>query len=211
MGQFDISSAGPHTRCPADHRARHNGRCVRIPVAVLAVVVASVIAVTTACADETAPSRSEANQTTAMAPRHASDEADIRQRIDKLAQAIRAMDLEGVMSIYAPDIVSFDVEPPLQHVGAEAKRKNCVGIFAMYTRPLGYEIHNLTITVGDDVAFAHSLNRISGTLKNGNRTGFWLRSTACFRKIDGNWLIAHDQVSVPFDPGTGRAFLHLEP
>ena len=53
----------------------------------------------------------------------AMDEAEIRQRIDKLEAAIRVMDLNSVMSIYAPDIVSFDLEPPLQHVGAEAKRK----------------------------------------------------------------------------------------
>ena len=59
-----------------------------------------------------------------VATQRATDEADIRQRIDKLAEAIRAMNLEGVMSIYAPDIVSFDIVPPLQHVGAEAKRKN---------------------------------------------------------------------------------------
>jgi uncharacterized protein (TIGR02246 family) len=146
-----------------------------------------------------------------MATQHAIDEADIRQRIDKLAEAIRAMDLEGVMSIYAPDIVSFDIVPPLQHVGAEAKRENWVDAFAMYQRPLGYEIHDLTITLGDDVAFGHSLNRISGTLKNGNRADFWLRVTTCFRKIDGNWLIAHDQVSVPLDLESGRALLNLEP
>jgi ketosteroid isomerase-like protein len=84
------------------------------------------------------------------------DEADIRQRIDKWAEAIRAMDLEGVMSIYARDIVSFDIEPPLQHVGAEAKKKNWAKTFAMYERPRGYEIRDLTITVGDDVAFGHS-------------------------------------------------------
>jgi uncharacterized protein (TIGR02246 family) len=146
-----------------------------------------------------------------MATRHAIDEADIRRRIDKLAEAIRAMDLEGVMSIYAPDIVSFDIEPPLQHVGVQAKRKNWVGAFAIFQRPLGYEIRDLTITVGDDVAFAHSLNRISGTLKNGNTTDHWLRSTTCFRKIDGNWLVAHDQVSVPIDLEAGRALLNLEP
>ena len=81
----------------------------------------------------------------------------------------------------------------------------------MYQRPLGYEIHDLTITVGDDVAFAHSLNRISGTLKNGSRNEFWLRATTCFRKIDGKWLIAHDQVSVPLDLESGRALLNLEP
>jgi uncharacterized protein (TIGR02246 family) len=146
-----------------------------------------------------------------MATQHALDEADIRRRIEKLVEAIRAMDLEGVMSVYAPDIVSFDVVPPLQHVGAEAKRKNWVDAFAMYRRPLGYEIRDLTITVGDDVAFGHSLNRISGTMKSGNRTEFWLRATTCFRKFDGTWLIAHDQVSVPLDLESGRALLHLEP
>src|SRR5262245_30548371 len=146
-----------------------------------------------------------------MATQHATDEADIRQRIAKLTEAIRAMDLEGVMAIYAPDVVSFDIVPPLQHVGAAAKRKNWVEAFAVYQRPLGYEIRDLTITVGDDVAFTHSLNRISGTLKNGNRADFWLRATTCLRKIDGEWLIAHDQVSVPLDLASGRALLNLEP
>ena len=146
-----------------------------------------------------------------MAAPHAVDEADIRQRIDKLVQAIRAMDLDGVKPIFAPDIVSFDIEPPLQHVGAEAKWKNWADVFTVYRRPLGYEIHDLMITLGEDVAFGHSLNRISGTLKNGNRTDSWVRWTGCFRKIDGNWLIVHDQVSVPIDIESGKALLNLQP
>ena len=146
-----------------------------------------------------------------MATQHSIDEADIRQRIDKLAEAIRAMDLEGVMSIYSPDLLSFDIVPPLQHVGAEAKRKNWVDAFAIYQRPLGYEIRDLTIALSSDLAFGHSLNRISGTLKNGNKSDFWLRATTCLRKIDGNWLIVHDQASVPVDPESGTALLNLEP
>ena len=145
------------------------------------------------------------------ATQRANDEADIRQRIDKLAEAIRAMNLEGVMSIYAPDVVSFDIVPPLQHAGVEAKRKNWVNAFAMYQHPLGYEIHDLTITMGDNVAFGHSLNRISSTLKSGNRTDFWLRSTTCFRKIDSKWLITHDHVSVPVNLESSRALLNLKP
>jgi len=146
-----------------------------------------------------------------MAIQRATDEANIRQRINRWVEALRAMDLEGVMSLYAPDIVSFDIVPPLRHVGARQKRRNWAHAFAMFQRPLGYEIRDLTLTLGDDVTFGHSLNRVSGTLKNGNRTNFWLRWTACFRKIDGNWLIAHDQVSVPVDPESGRALLNLEP
>ena len=134
-----------------------------------------------------------------------------RDRIEEYAAAIRAKDLDGVMSIFSPDLVSFDLEPPLQHIGAEAKRKNWTSAFAAYEGPLGYEVHNLSVTVSEGVAFAHSLNRISGTLKNGNNSAYWIRWTPCFRKIDGNWLIVHDQVSVPLDFETGKALLNLEP
>lgn len=66
--------------------------------------------------------------------------------------------------------------------------------------------------MGADVAFAHSLNRLSGTLRNGTRTtGFWVRATMCFRKLHGAWLIAHDQVSVPLDLTTGAALMNLQP
>jgi ketosteroid isomerase-like protein len=146
-----------------------------------------------------------------MATQRALDEADIRQRIKEYAAAIRAKDLERVMSIFAPDLVSFDLEAPLRHVGAEAKRRNWTRAFAAVQGPLGYDTHDLTIIVGDDVAFGHSLNRISGTLTNGNSAGYWVRWTPCFRKIGGNWLIAHDQVSVPLDVESGRALLNLEP
>jgi ketosteroid isomerase-like protein len=147
-----------------------------------------------------------------MTPRKSQDDVGVRQRIDKLAEAIRAKDLERVMASYTPDVVSFDVEAPLAHVGAAAKRQNWERVFAAYRSPLGYEIRDLSITVGDDVAFAHSLNRLAGTLTNGVETdGFWVRATVCLRKIDDDWLIVHDQASVPLDVKTGSALLHLEP
>jgi uncharacterized protein (TIGR02246 family) len=138
-------------------------------------------------------------------------EADVRARIDTLASAIRAHDLETAMSVYAPNVVSFDFEPPLQHVGAEAKRRNWVAVFEAYRHPLGYQVHDLTIAVGGDVAFTHSLNRISGTLKTGATTDMWVRATTGFRKVDGTWLITHDQVSVPIDFQTGTALRDLTP
>ena len=147
-----------------------------------------------------------------MATPHAADEGRIRQLIDKMAEAIRARDLESLRACFAPDMVSFDVGgPPLQTVGAEAKLKNWEMAFAVFQPPLSYEIRDLTITVGGDVAFGHSFNRFSGTLENGGGFGPWVRYTVGFRKIDGNWFIAHDQVSLPVDFGSGRALLNLEP
>src|SRR5262245_39768714 len=146
-----------------------------------------------------------------MALQHVADEADIRRRIDTLLQAVRAMDLERVKPIFAPEMVSFDIVPPLQHLRAEAKWKNWADVFTAFQPPLGYEVRDLTITVGDEVAFGRSLNRISGTLKNGSKADYWVRWTTCFRKIDGSWLMAHDHVSVPVDVESGKALLNLVP
>jgi uncharacterized protein (TIGR02246 family) len=139
------------------------------------------------------------------------DEAEIKRVIEGGVEALRDKNIEGVMSFYAQEVVSFDIVPPLRYVGAEAFRKVWEEVFFVYQVPIDYEIHDLTITVGDDVAFTHSLNRISGTLNTGQKTDLWLRVTACFRKINGKWLIVHHQNSVPVDLKTGRAVLDLKP
>lgn len=138
-------------------------------------------------------------------------EAEIRQQIGKLVDGIRAKDLEGTRRLYAPDVVSFDVEPPLQHVGVEAKMKNWANAFTFF-QEVTYEVRDLAVTMGDDVAFGHCFGRLSGTLMNGTATsGMWVRATFCFQKIDGNWLVVHDHVSVPFDIASGKGVTDLEP
>ncbi len=139
------------------------------------------------------------------------DEAEIKRVIEGGVEAIRDKNIEGVMSIYAQEVVSFDIVPPLRYMGADAFRKVWEETFLVFQGPIDYEIHDLNITVGDDVAFSHSLNQISGTMNNGQKTDLWLRWTACFRKINGKWLIVHHQNSVPVDLETGRAVLSLKP
>ncbi|GGT53870.1 nuclear transport factor 2 family protein [Streptomyces atratus] len=139
------------------------------------------------------------------------DETMIRQHLEKITEGIRAKDLEDLKKLYATDVVSFDVEPPLQHVGVEAKLRNWAKAFTFF-QDVNYEIRDLAVTVGGDMAFGHCFGRLSGTLKNGTVTsGMWVRGTFCFRKIDGNWLIAHDQASVPFDVASGKGVVDLEP
>jgi len=59
-----------------------------------------------------------------MATQREVDEAGIRRQIEGLVDGITAKDLEALRRSYAPDVVSFDVEPPLQHVGIEAQMEN---------------------------------------------------------------------------------------
>ena len=139
------------------------------------------------------------------------DEAAIQGLLDDRIRSLHDKNIEGIMSLYAQEVVSFDIVPPLRYIGADAFRKVWEEIFFIFQGPINYEIHDLSITVGDDVAFTHSLNRISGTMNNGQKTDLWLRWTACFRKINGKWLLVHHQASVPVDLETGKALLDLKP
>ncbi|MFF4398735.1 YybH family protein [Streptomyces sp. NPDC001480] len=146
-----------------------------------------------------------------MTTQHEADEAKIRRHIDKIVEGLQNKDPEGLKRLYATDIVSFDVQPPLQHVGVEAKLKNWAPVFTSF-ESVTYEVRDLTLTVGEEVAFGHAFARLSGTLKNGTAAkGMWVRVTYCLRKIDGTWLIVHDQVSVPLDVLSGTGVVDLEP
>ena len=139
------------------------------------------------------------------------DEAAIKGIIEDGVEAIRHKNIEGAMSLYAPEVVSFDIVPPLQYVGADVFRNVWEEVFSLFQGPIGYELHDLSITVGDDIAFTHSLNHISGTMNAGQKADLWLRWTACFQKINGTWLIVHHQNSVPVDLEHGKAVLDLKP
>jgi len=139
------------------------------------------------------------------------EEAKIRRRVDTIIEALRAKDLDALRRVYTDDVVSFDVEPPLQHVGIEAKLANWARVFVFF-ETVDYEIRDLTLIAGDDVAYGYAFARLRGTLRNGAETsGMWVRVTYGMRKVDDSWLIAHDQVSVPLDIATGTGVVDLEP
>ena len=147
----------------------------------------------------------------ALATSKALDEAQIRTLIDDRVAAVRAKDVNGLMSNVASDALLFDALPPLQRSGSAAIRAKTEEWVGWYQGPIGFEIRDLSITAGDDVAFCHYLYRVSGTMKDGQRVDMWLRTTVCFRKIDGKWMVTHEHTSVPFEAESGKASVGLQP
>jgi uncharacterized protein (TIGR02246 family) len=142
---------------------------------------------------------------------HPMTESAVRQRVEEYATAIRDRDLGRLMSLYAPAIVSFDLNPPLRYAGTDNKRQAWQEFFAAYRGQVGYDIHELSVTTDDELAFVHSLNHVTGMQPRGHKADLWVRWTACFQRIDGAWRIVHDHVSVPADLKHGRALLDLKP
>jgi ketosteroid isomerase-like protein len=138
-------------------------------------------------------------------------EAEIRGLVDAWAKAAHAKDVEAIMALYAPEIVAFDLAPPLLH-RADDIRKGLKEWFVTFRGPVEFEIRDLKVTVGGDAAFCRSLNHLTGDRTSGERTDVWVRATICFERIKGAWKVVHEHVSVPFYmDGSYRASVDLTP
>lgn len=147
-----------------------------------------------------------------MSANNTKSESEIRGFIEDWKKALRSKDTDAIMSFYVPDILLFDLAPPLEYRGEDAYRKNWEEWFSSFKGPIGYDIRDLRITAGDVAAFSHSLNRISGARTDGEQTEVWVRATVGFRKIDDKWMIAHEHFSVPFEMKEPyKALLDLKP
>jgi len=139
------------------------------------------------------------------------DDKRIRELLAARVEAMTERDAETLAGQFVPGVVAFTLAPPLVHHGEDVEDRKAW--FAGFDGPIEYEMRDLEVTVGGDVAYSHSLNRLSTTPKGLPRPfELWFRETACFRKEDGEWRITHLHDSTPFYmDGTMRAALDLKP
>jgi uncharacterized protein (TIGR02246 family) len=120
--------------------------------------------------------------------------------------ATAAKDLDGMMASIAPDVVSYEHEAPLAYVGADRVREVCRRGLDSSPGTVTLDIPDLTVLTDGDLAVAWGLNRV---VADGAET--WSRGTRVFRRVRGEWVMSHQQVSFPYDPATGKAATDLRP
>jgi uncharacterized protein (TIGR02246 family) len=127
----------------------------------------------------------------------ARDEAEIRQLVENWASAVRRRDVNGILRNHSPDMLMFDVPPPLQSKGIDAYRATWDLFFSWSHDPVVFDIEEMTVTAGEDVAFVVALMRCAGTESNGEDIELDFRLTIGLQKIDGHWIITHEHHSLP--------------
>jgi uncharacterized protein (TIGR02246 family) len=136
---------------------------------------------------------------------HSTEEAEIRRLIADWRRALEARDLDGLVANYAPDAVLFDVKPPYKLEGPAAIRKVWADCLPYFPKSFKSEHRDLKIDVNDGLAFVHGLHHVTPIDEPDHPAGQgWIRVTACYRKVAGRWLVAHEHVSMPFDCTTGK-------
>jgi len=142
---------------------------------------------------------------------HKRDEAEIAALLAQWRCAVRARDVDAIMSLYAPEIVAFDLIRPLQHVGADTYRQFVEHMFAEWRGAVICDMRDVEIRACGDLALARALVHIRASSHAGAPIDNWLCWTAGLSKQHGEWKFTHLHVSVPFDMSTGKAELHLQP
>ena len=125
------------------------------------------------------------------------DEVAIRRLVENWANAVRRKDLDAILLNHSPNMLMFDVPPPLESKGIEAYKRTWDLFFSWSHDPVVFDISEMSITAGDDVAFVAVLMRCSGTEANGDNIELDFRLTIGLRKIDDQWLVTHEHHSIP--------------
>jgi uncharacterized protein (TIGR02246 family) len=126
------------------------------------------------------------------------DEAAIRDLVETWARAVRIKNLNGILANHSPDILMFDLPPPVQSKGIEAYKKTWDLYFSGSYGDSGvFDISEMNITAGSDVAFVTALMRCAETEANGDKTHMDFRLTIGLRKIGSQWTVVHEHHSIP--------------
>jgi uncharacterized protein (TIGR02246 family) len=133
-----------------------------------------------------------------------SDEQQIKDLITRWATAVHAGDLDTVLADHAGDIVMFDVPPPYEGVrGLAAYRDTWPGFFRWQAGGASFELTELEVTAGADVAYAWALLRCGTPEELAAKPDMRLRLTVGLRKAGDRWLVTHEHHSFSDDSGTG--------
>jgi ketosteroid isomerase-like protein len=138
---------------------------------------------------------------------------EIREVLENRHDRLAAGDVKGMLTAYAPEVVQFNLAPPLGSVMDGNNPAPIEQWVATFEAPPQRAITQLQITADGDVAFATSIDSMTATPAGGTSPfTLWYRVTVGLRRIDGHWLIVHEHASVPFHmDGSFRAAIDLEP
>ena len=126
------------------------------------------------------------------------DETVIRELITRWADAVHAGNLDAVLAEHDPDIVMFDVPPPYNGIrGIDAYRDSWPPFFEWQRQGASFEIVELDVTAGADVAFAYALLRCGTPAELEANPANLLSLTVGLRKVNGRWTVVHEHHSFP--------------
>jgi ketosteroid isomerase-like protein len=144
---------------------------------------------------------------TAQAANYADEKAQILKIENNMAVIPTAAE---ALKYFDTNIVLDDLTPG-RTTGKKAVATLITAQFAAI-KNVKVQILQMSVDADSNLAFAYSIQKITMTMIASNmELATIYRQVDCYRKIDGKWSLVYQNLSVPFDPSTGKAVLNDAP
>jgi uncharacterized protein (TIGR02246 family) len=137
------------------------------------------------------------------------DEQAIWQVLDGYKAAVNAKDVDAFVSLYAQDVVVFDMWGVWSYKGVEAWRKMATDWFgSLGSERVIVEANEVQVIAENNVATIHAFVTFTGVSAEGEKLrAMQNRFTWILQKRAGAWKIIHEHSSAPIDFETSKVML----
>src|ERR1700722_3912242 len=125
------------------------------------------------------------------------NEAAVGGVIESWTAAVRRRDTARILENHSPDTARSAVQATFQSRGIDAYRQTWDTFFSWSSDPVSFDVTEMSITAGSDVAFVVATMRCAGPGEGDKSEALDFRLTVGLRKIEGRWTIMHEHHSVP--------------
>lgn len=136
----------------------------------------------------------------------------IFQVLDAYKAAVHAKDVDAFVSLYAQDLVVFDMWGEWSYKGIDAWRKMVTDWFgSLGSERVVIETDEVQVIAASNLASIHAFVTFQGVSATGEKLrAMQNRFTWVLKNTTGEWKIVHEHSSAPIDLETSKAMLQRQ-
>ena len=135
---------------------------------------------------------------------------EVLDQLKRWDNALIGSEVNDLVTQCANDISMFDVSSQLS--GVEAYKHEWQKVSPHFCHGMKISRRNMKLYASEQLAILHCHSKVEVVSSEKPLTMPWCRTTLCLQKIDTQWRVVHQHISMPIDMSTGQVvFLKDEP
>lgn len=120
-------------------------------------------------------------------------------------QAVIARDTDILMQQCAQNVSLFDVSTQIN--GVKEYRAEWEKFTPYFMDGMQISRRDMKLYASESLAVLHCHSKVEHSALKGQLQMPWCRTTLCLQKIQGQWRVVHQHISMPVDMMTGKAIV----
>lgn len=120
-------------------------------------------------------------------------------------QAVIAHDTDILMQQCAQNVSLFDVSTQIN--GVKEYRAEWEKFTPYFMDGMQISRRDMKLYASENLAVLHCHSKVEHSALKGQLQMPWCRTTLCLQKIQGQWRVVHQHISMPVDMMTGKAIV----